>query len=133
MKPHLSALDHLVLTVSDIDTTIAFYTDTLGMRYETFRSGDGSTRHALTFGRQKLNLHRKGSETEPKSAHPQPGSADLCFLTPTSLDHWHRHLMESGVMIEQGPVDRTGATGPITSIYIRDPDGNLIEIATPIA
>lgn len=127
--PQISSLDHLVLTVGDIKATCRFYTGILGMRAERFVPADGSERWALKFGNQKINLHQAGSEFDPKAAHPKPGSADLCFLSDTGLDEWARHLSENGVAIEEGPVGRTGATGPITSIYIRDPDGNLLEIA----
>jgi catechol 2,3-dioxygenase-like lactoylglutathione lyase family enzyme len=127
--PHVTALDHLVLTVRDIDKTVAFYGRVLGMGMETFRPADGSARTALTFGRQKINLHLAGAEFEPKAGQVQPGSADLCLLTDDPLDDWIAHLAGAGVDIVDGPVARTGATGPILSIYVRDPDLNLIEIA----
>lgn len=130
--PHLRALDHLVLTVRDIPATISFYKDVLGMAADPFAAADGTTRQALTFGTQKINLHQAGFEFSPKAAQPCPGSADLCFLTDTPLDDWQRHLTRQGIEIEQGPVERTGATGPIVSIYLRDPDGNLIEIAVQV-
>lgn len=130
--PRLTALDHLVLTVRDIDTTVGFYTDALGMRAEVFHPADGSRRTALIFGRQKINLHPAAAPFDPKAAHPGPGTADLCFLTETPLTDWQAHLAARGIPIEEGPVRRTGASGPILSLYIRDPDGNLIEIATPI-
>ncbi|WP_179380215.1 VOC family protein [Jannaschia marina] len=98
------------------------------MTREVFRPADGSTRLALRFGDQKINLHRAGAEWEPKAACPGPGTADLCFLTEGSLDGWATHLADRGVGVEEGPVARTGATGPLTSLYVRDPDGNLIEI-----
>ncbi len=125
------ALDHLVLTVASIPATITFYEKILGMRAERFETATGEVRQALMFGQCKINLHQKGSEFEPKAAHPTPGSADLCFLTDTPMLDWLAHLRASGVDTEEGPVPRTGATGPILSIYIRDPDGNLIEVATP--
>jgi len=118
----VTRLDHLVLTVADLDATIAFYTSVLGMDVVTF-SGD---RKALTFGTSKINLHRAGHEFEPKALRPTPGSADLCFIVDTPVDDLARHL---GVPIEEGPVERTGATGPIRSIYLRDPDQNLIELS----
>ena len=127
--PEITALDHLVLTVADIPATLAFYTKALSMRTETFRPADGSERHALRFGDQKINLHPQGGEFDPKAARPGPGTADLCFLSDTPLPDWQAHLAEQGIAIELGPVRRTGATGPILSIYLRDPDGNLIEIA----
>lgn len=129
--PSLTALDHLVLTVADIEATIAFYTDILGMTAISFTPADGSTRHALTFGQQKINLHPAGAEFDPKAARPTPGSADLCFLTRAPLPDWQAHLTRHDVEILEGPVRRSGATGPILSLYIRDPDGNLIEISTP--
>jgi catechol 2,3-dioxygenase-like lactoylglutathione lyase family enzyme len=125
----LDHLDHLVLTVADLDRTIAFYRDVLGMRVETFGAG----RTALVFGRQKINLHLVGHEFEPKALRPTPGSADLCFIATTPLEQVIELLAASGVTIEEGPVRRTGATGPISSIYVRDPDENLIEISNPIA
>lgn len=129
MKPRITALDHLVLTVADLDATVRFYTRALGMTAETFRADDGTERSALKFGHQKINLHRAGAEFEPKARAPGPGSGDLCFLTETPLARWQEHLEAAGVVVELGPVPRTGATGPLASIYIRDPDGNLIEIA----
>ncbi|WP_055083008.1 VOC family protein [Jannaschia donghaensis] len=128
-RPRLTGLDHLVLTVADPEATATFYAHVLGTGRETFRPADGSTRLALTFGDQKINLHRAGAEWEPKAAHPGPGTADLCFLTDVPLAIWQAHLAAQGVAVEEGPVARTGATGPITSIYLRDPDGNLIEVS----
>ena len=122
----ISHIDHLVLTVTDIRRTVDWYQQVLGMHHVTF-AGD---RHALTFGRQKLNLHQAGRELEPKAARPAPGSADLCLISAVPLTEVLAHLRDCGVRVEQGPVARTGATGPITSVYIRDPDDNLIEIAT---
>ena len=119
------ALDHLVLTVADLEATVAFYAR-LGMAAVRFDAADGTARWALSFGAQKINLHVAGAEFEPKARAPTPGSADLCFLSDTPLEDWIRAL--GGAVIE-GPVPRTGAAGPIRSIYLRDPDGNLIEIA----
>ncbi len=118
-------LDHLVLTVQNIEATCAFYERVLGMQVTTFGGG----RKALQFGSQKINLHEAGKEFEPKACRPTPGSADLCFITQTPIPEVIRHLSACGVAIEEGPVRRTGATGPILSLYIRDPDQNLIEIA----
>ncbi len=118
-------LDHLVLTVRDLHATVDFYSRALGMREVTFAGG----RKALAFGAQKINLHEAGREFEPKARHPTPGSADLCFLTETPVEDWARQLAALGVAVIEGPVARTGATGPLWSIYVRDPDGNLIEIA----
>ena len=133
MTLSVRALDHLVLTVADMDRTIGFYTDVLGMAHAPFTAGDGSVRHALGFGDQKINLHQAGAEFEPKARVATPGSADLCFLTDGAMADWLEHLSEKGVVVEQGPVPRTGATGPILSVYMRDPDGNLIEVSLPDA
>ncbi len=132
MTPTLASLDHLVLTVADIPATCRFYEDVLGMTATRFSPADGSTRWALSFGTQKINLHKAGAEFDPKAAFPTPGSADLCFLSETPLSEWQDHLAAKGIPIENGPVPRTGATGPILSIYIRDPDGNLVEISNPV-
>lgn len=124
----LDRLDHLVLTVADVEASIAFYERVLGMTAVTFAGG----RRALAFGAQKINLHPHGHEFEPKAARPTPGSADLCFITEVPLEAVQAHLAACGVSVIEGPVRRTGATGPILSVYLRDPDGNLIEIANPI-
>ncbi len=121
----LDRLDHLVLTVADLDATIAFYADVLGMTAATF--GDG--RHALAFGRSKINLHEVGHEFEPKAEHAVAGSADLCFAVDDDLDDVVATLTAHGIAIEEGPVDRTGALGPMRSVYVRDPDRNLVELA----
>jgi catechol 2,3-dioxygenase-like lactoylglutathione lyase family enzyme len=121
----LERLDHLVLTVRDIEATCAFYQTVLGMTRETFGAG----RTALHFGRQKINLHPHPSPIDPKAAAPTPGSADLCFIAATPLAEVIAHLEARGVAVEQGPVARSGAEGPITSVYVRDPDGNLIEVS----
>ncbi|MCT8159185.1 VOC family protein [Pseudoruegeria sp. SHC-113] len=128
--PSVSSLDHLVLTVADLDAAVAFYSEVLGMEARSFTPEGGEPRTALHFGLQKLNLHVAGKEFEPKAQTPQPGSADLCFLSANSLKNWQVHLANHGVKVEEGPVRRTGATGPIDSLYVRDPDGNLVEIAT---
>lgn len=130
--PQIASLDHLVLTVADMEATIAFYEGVLGMASEVFHPADGTRRVALTFGVQKINLHKAGAEFEPKAKTPLPGSADLCFLTQTPLTEWQTHLSAQGVAVLLGPVPRIGATGPLTSIYIRDPDGNLIEISNRV-
>ena len=121
----IEGLDHLVLTVTNIDDTCDFYERVLGMEHVVFGEG----RHALIFGTQKINLHEAGREFEPRAAAPTPGSADLCFWTQTQLDEVIEHLQEAEMVVEQGPVRRTGARGPIISVYLRDPDGNLIEIS----
>jgi catechol 2,3-dioxygenase-like lactoylglutathione lyase family enzyme len=120
----IDRLDHLVLTVTDIDAAIWFYTRVLGMEAVTFGAG----RRALAFGTSKINLHEAGREFEPKAAHPAPGSADLCLIVTVPLDEVLADLDRHGVPVEEGPVGRTGATGPITSVYVRDPDRNLIEL-----
>lgn len=122
-------LDHLVLTVASIEQSCDFYARVLGMGVETFGEG----RKALTFGNQKINLHRAGYEFEPKAERPTPGSADLCFISETPIDDIIAHLRAEGVVIEEGPVRRTGATGPILSVYFRDPDNNLIEVSNPLS
>lgn len=132
MRPLLNSIDHIVLTVDSIGATVDFYTRVLGMTAGRIHASDGTARTALNFGRQKINLHVLGSEFEPKAIVPAAGSADLCFLTDASLDDWMRHLAEEGVALVEGPVRKTGATGALISIYIRDPDGNLIEIARPV-
>ena len=121
----IEVLDHLVLTVADIGRTRDFYERVLGMDPVVFGEG----RHALAFGAQKINLHEAGREFEPKAAAPIPGSADLCFLTDSSVAEVVEHLEANGVEIIEGPVRRTGATGPIMSVYFRDPDGNLLEVS----
>jgi catechol 2,3-dioxygenase-like lactoylglutathione lyase family enzyme len=125
-SPRIERLDHLVLTVADIDITVAFYARVLGMQRENFGAG----RVALRFGEQKINLHRVGREFEPKAARPTPGSGDLCFIVDGPFEAALDHVRAQGVEILEGPVVRTGATGPITSFYFRDPDENLVEVAT---
>jgi catechol 2,3-dioxygenase-like lactoylglutathione lyase family enzyme len=122
----IDRLDHLVLTVADIDATMAFYTRVLGMEAVTFGAG----RTALAFGRSKINLHRAGHEFEPKALRPTPGSADLCLIAAGPLEQVIEDLAAHGILVEEGPVERTGATGPILSVYFRDPDQNLIEVST---
>jgi catechol 2,3-dioxygenase-like lactoylglutathione lyase family enzyme len=120
----LEHLDHFVLTVANIDATVDFYTEVLGMELVKF---DG--RKALTFGVQKINLHQRGHEFSPKAAHPMPGSADFCLITTTPLEEVIEYLTALRVHVEEGPVERIGTLGQIRSIYLRDPDQNLIEIA----
>lgn len=125
----LERIDHLVLTVADIPRTVDFYQRVLGMRHQVFGEG----RSALAFGQQKLNLHQAGRELEPKAAHPLPGAIDLCLVTTWPLERLLAHLAAEGVAVEEGPVRRTGALGPIESVYVRDPDDNLIEIGRYLA
>jgi catechol 2,3-dioxygenase-like lactoylglutathione lyase family enzyme len=120
----IRSLDHLVLTVSEIAATVRFY-EALGMRREDF--GDG--RVALRFGDQKLNLHEAASEIPPHAARPTPGSADLCFLVADDLDQVADSLSRIGIPVELDPVPRTGATSALSSLYVRDPDGNLVELS----
>jgi catechol 2,3-dioxygenase-like lactoylglutathione lyase family enzyme len=121
----ISRLDHFVMTVKDIETTCQFYSEILGMEVVTFGNG----RKALQFGQQKINLHLAGKEFEPKALKPTPGSIDVCFITETPLENVIEHLRSKKVVIEEGPVERTGAVGKIQSVYFRDPDQNLIEVS----
>lgn len=125
----IDSLDHLVLTVADVEASCAFYNRVLGMEVVTFGEG----RKALAFGAQKINLHQAGREFEPKAQRPMPGSADLCFLTSVPLPEVQQHLAACGVAVCEGPVRRTGAQGPILSVYFRDPDFNLIEVSNRVA
>ncbi|CAI4284086.1 CQI_4a_G0005090.mRNA.1.CDS.1 [Saccharomyces cerevisiae] len=125
---NIVGLDHLVLTVASIRRSCAFYKRVLGFDVISF----GNNRKALTFGSQKINLHEVGKEFEPKAQKPTAGSADLCFISEEPLNNLVTHLESLDVPIEEGPVIRTGAVGSILSVYIRDPDGNLIEIANKI-
>jgi catechol 2,3-dioxygenase-like lactoylglutathione lyase family enzyme len=121
----ISHLDHLVLTVADIATRCQFYQSALNFEVITF----AENRKALRFGTQKINLHEAGKEFEPKALHPTAGSADLCFIAETPIDEVMAHLHVQNISIVEGPLERTGATGKILSIYLRDPDQNLIEIS----
>jgi catechol 2,3-dioxygenase-like lactoylglutathione lyase family enzyme len=121
----VETLDHLVLTVADVEASAIFYGRVLGMRRTVFGAG----RVALQFGRQKINLHPALAPLKPHALRPTAGSADLCFVTNAVLSDWIAHLSANDVAVEAGPVARTGALGPMTSIYFRDLDGNLIEIA----
>jgi catechol 2,3-dioxygenase-like lactoylglutathione lyase family enzyme len=121
----IDRIDHIVLTCFDVERTIDFYSKVLGMEPVTFAGG----RRGLSFGRQKFNLHQAGREFEPKALKPAPGAIDLCLVTATPLDEACAHLKSHGVAIIEGPVEKTGATGAILSVYFRDPDGNLIEVS----
>ncbi len=125
----IDSIDHLVLTVRNIDETVSFYSRVMGMEPVSFGKG----RKALRFGSTKINLHQQGKEFEPKAQQPTPGSADLCFITSVLLQEVIEHLSSCDVSIIEGPVQRTGATGPIRSVYFRDPDRNLIEVANLIS
>ena len=121
----IDRIDHIVITAFDVERTIDFYTRVMGMQAVTFGGG----RRALAFGRQKINLHQAGREYEPKALKPVPGSMDLCFITTTPLADVAAHLKAQGVAIAAGPVTKTGALGPMLSLYFRDTDGNLIEVS----
>jgi catechol 2,3-dioxygenase-like lactoylglutathione lyase family enzyme len=122
----IDRIDHIVLTVGDLERTCEFYSTVLGMEVVTFRS----ERKALRFGGQKINLHEAGREFEPRAAHPTPGSADICFIADVELEEVIDHLRSLAIPVVEGPVQRAGAKGPIHSVYVRDPDGNLIEISS---
>ncbi len=125
-KPlQLDHLDHLVLTVGDIEVSCKFYSTILGMKLITF----GDNRKALIFGQQKINLHQYQHEFEPKAKTPTPGSADICLITKQPLADWIDHFKRHDITLIEGPVPRTGAIGSLQSIYLYDPDGNLIEIS----
>lgn len=123
-RPRIARIDHFVLTVADIDTSCRFYERVLGMRRIAFGG-----RVALGFGRQKINLHRAGHEYEPKARQAMSGAGDFCLIATTPLDAIVAHLATCGVAIELGPLPKTGALGPMRSIYFRDPDGNLVEVS----
>ncbi|MCC7451482.1 MAG: VOC family protein [Anaerolineae bacterium] len=125
---HIDQVDHLVLTVRDIAATCDFYTRVLGMTVVTF----DNNRKAIQFGSQRINLHQVGKEFEPKALKPTAGSGDICFITSVPLDQVIEHIRSQQVEIIVGPVPRVGAAGQLTSIYLRDPDGNLIEIANVV-
>jgi catechol 2,3-dioxygenase-like lactoylglutathione lyase family enzyme len=128
--PQVERLDHIVLTVKDIDATCDFYTRVLGMTVERFvPPAGGVERVALHFGLNKINLHKAGAEFEPHARAPGTGTGDFCMITGTPIEQAAAHVRDCGVAIEAGPVERTGAKGPIRSIYFRDPDGNLLELS----
>lgn len=137
MSISIAAIDHLVLTVADIERTCEFYRQVLGMRVIRFRAANAggadrdsaARRTALRFGTQKINLHQQGREFVPRARHPRPGSADLCLIADTPLELVLAHLQSLSVPVEIGPVSRSGARGGLRSVYIRDPDENLIEIS----
>ncbi len=128
MTINIVSLDHLVLTVASIDSTVDFYTRILGMEKVDF----ANKRIALRFGQQKINLHQAGGELQPRASRPLPGSADICLLTGAPLADVLAHLNAHHIPVIEGPVERTGANGKLLAVYIRDPDQNLIEIANVI-
>jgi catechol 2,3-dioxygenase-like lactoylglutathione lyase family enzyme len=129
----ISHLDHLVITTADEAACVDFYTRVLGMSLKSFIGGTPPVeRKAFKFGSQKINLHIKGREFEPKAKLPTPGALDLCFIASVPLSAVISRVKDCGWPIIEGPVRRTGATGPILSVYLRDPDGNLIEISEPV-
>jgi len=125
MPISIDRIDHIVITAFDIERTLDFYARVMGMEPITFAGG----RRGLAFGRQKINLHQAGREFDPKALKPTPGSMDLCFISETPLEEVIAQLKAQGVAIAEGPVAKTGALGPMTSVYFRDPDGNLIEVS----
>ena len=125
MAIHIASLDHLVLTVRDVAETCAFYEKVLGMAVVKFGEG----RIALAFGSQKINLHQAGAEFEPRAMAATPGSGDLCLISTTPVAQIIEYLAACGVTVIEGPVAKTGATGPLNSVYFRDPDDNLIEVS----
>ncbi len=126
-------IDHIGLTVADIEATTCFYERAVGFKRETFRGPDGQLRYALTFGRQKINLQDRSTVTPTKAARPTFGSGDLCLLAAVPLDDVIAHLRAEAIALEAGPVPRRGAVGALRSVYFRDPDGNLVEVAEYVA
>ena len=128
MQPRVRSIDHFVLTVASIDATVEFYAKALGFSVEVFGP---EKRTALCFGAQKINLHEVGKEFVPRARLATAGSGDFCLLAETPVAEIADHLAGIGIEVIEGPVPKTGATGPITSIYFRDPDGNLVEVSNP--
>ena len=129
----LTKIDHIVLTVRDMNTTISFYCGVLGMTLEVFTPSDrGEARKCLKFGDQKINLHHTRLPYKPHANNPVSGALDICFLSSTTIEEWQNIFSKNNVLIEGGPIQKTGATGPIMSLYVRDPDQNLIEISNKI-
>ena len=129
----ITAIDHIVMTSADVDKTIAFYCGVLGMQLQTFSPLDGSVpRRALCFGNQKINIHDEAAPFVPHACKAVSGAVDICLLSDYSVADWQHRFAEHGIAVEHGPVAKTGATGPLWSVYVRDPDGNLIEISNQL-
>ena len=130
----LEKIDHVVITVKDVKKTIDFYTNILGMKLEKFSSSldDNQFRYAVSFGSQKINIHEEIKPIKPNALNPSSGSMDICFISKNKINDWVNHLVKKGINIEIGPERKTGALGSILSIYIRDPDFNLIEISNQL-
>ena len=130
----LEKIDHVVITVKDLNKTIGFYTNILGMKLEEFSSSldNNQIRYAVSFGSQKINIHEEKKPIKPNALNPSSGSMDICFISKNKINDWVRYLLKKGINIEIGPEKKTGALGPILSIYIRDPDFNLIEISNQL-
>ena len=130
----LEKIDHVVITVKDLNTTIDFYTNVLGMKLEKFftSSHDHQIRYAISFGSQKINIHEQKKPIKPNALNPTSGSMDICFISNNKINDWVHYLVKKGINIEIGPEKKTGALGPILSIYVRDPDFNLIEISNQL-
>ena len=130
----LEKIDHVVITVKDVKKTIDFYTNILGMKLEKFSSSldNNEFRYAVSFGSQKINIHEEKKPIKPNALNPSSGSMDICFISKNKINEWVHHLEKKGINIEIGPEKKTGALGPILSIYIRDPDFNLIEISNQL-
>ena len=125
----IDRIDHIVLTVTDIETTTQFYEKAFGFEREFFRGPEGQPRHAIRFGDMKINLQDRDTDTPTKARVPTIGSGDFCLIAAVPLDQVIAHLDANGIPIDTGPVPRRGALGPLRSIYVRDPDGNLVEVA----
>ena len=130
----LEKIDHVVITVKNLNKTIDFYTNILGMKLEEFSSSldNKQIRYAVSFGSQKINIHEEKKPIKPNALNPSSGSMDICFISKNKINDWVHHLVKKGINIEIGPEKKTGALGPIISIYIRDPDFNLIEISNQL-
>ena len=130
----LEKIDHVVITVKDLNKTIDFYTNALGMKLEKFSSSldDNQFRYAVSFGSQKINIHEEIKPIKPNALNPSSGSMDICFISKNKINDWVHHLVKKGINIEIGPERKTGDLGSILSIYIRDPDFNLIEISNQL-